>query len=277
MAETDFQIQFRQEFIQGLEQIKTYLMGAAVTERVIKGNQATFVVSDSGSAEAVTRGVQGLIPSAPNNVAQYTATLQEWHHKIPVTDFNELASQGSLRLAAQQNVIGVLNRKIDDLMIAELSTGTVNTGASQTFSLSLIAAAVAKAAENEVQVEETQNMFCALSPRAFAYAMQVPEFSSADFNDVKVMNGPVLRMRNWYGINFFMSNRLSGRTTSTAKCLLWHRNAIGWAAHTEAAEVVLGRNEEHAYNFARASMNCGAKLLQNNAVVVINHDDTAPA
>jgi hypothetical protein len=82
MAETAFQIQYRQEAIAGFEQMQSLVRDTTTVEAVIKGNQATFLVADSGSAQAVTRGVNGLIPARPDNLTQNTATLLEWHKEI---------------------------------------------------------------------------------------------------------------------------------------------------------------------------------------------------
>ena len=48
MSNTAFQTQYRQEFINGFEQRKSLLLPSVTTEAVIKGNQAVFLVADSG-------------------------------------------------------------------------------------------------------------------------------------------------------------------------------------------------------------------------------------
>ena len=75
MADTAFQKQYRQEVIAGFEVNQSLLRDSVTTEAVIKGNEAVFLVGDSGGATAVTRGVNGLIPSRPDNLTQNTATL----------------------------------------------------------------------------------------------------------------------------------------------------------------------------------------------------------
>jgi hypothetical protein len=79
MAENAPQIQYRQQLVTGFEEGMSWLRQTTVTEAVIKGNQATFVVGDSGGASAVTRGINGLIPARADNLSQPTATLVEWH------------------------------------------------------------------------------------------------------------------------------------------------------------------------------------------------------
>lgn len=275
MADTAYQIQYRQEFIAGFEQKTSYFRGSATTESVVKGNQAVFLVADTGGAQAVTRGVNGLIPSRADNLTQNTCTLAEWHDKPRRTKFNIFASQGDGRRILQLGTTKVLNRKIDDLMITELSTGTHTTGAAQTASLALFVKAKAILGTLDVDIEEEDNMFCAISPAAEAYLLQVKEFANSQYVDVKPLVGPSLRMRRWMGVNWFISNRLSGRTTTSEKLLMYHRSAIGWAVNTGDMEVKAGENGEESYFWARASAFMGAKLIQNAGVVVIAHDGSA--
>lgn len=275
MADTAFQNQYRQEYIAGFEQKVSHFRAAAVDEAVIKGNTAVFLVADTGGAQAVTRGVNGLIPARADNLTQNSCTLQEWHDKPRRTNFNIFGSQGDGRRILQEGSIKVLNRKIDDLMIAELSTSTYDTGTAATGSLALFAKAQAILGNADVDIEEEDNMFCAISPAARNYLMQVKEFASSDYVDVKPFSGPAVKMRRWMGVNFFMSNRLQSRATNAEKLLMWHRNAIGYAANTGGMNVMADYNGEDDYYWARASLFTGVKLLQETGVVVINHDGSA--
>jgi hypothetical protein len=74
MADTAFQTQYRQEFIAGFEAKQSLLRDLVTTEAVIKGNTAVFLVADSGSATAQTRGVNGLIPARADNLTQQSCT-----------------------------------------------------------------------------------------------------------------------------------------------------------------------------------------------------------
>jgi hypothetical protein len=79
MADSAFQIQYRQEFIAQFEQGVSWLRTVCTTEAVIKGNQAMFLVAGSGGATAVTRGLNGNIPPRVDSLTQVPATLIEWH------------------------------------------------------------------------------------------------------------------------------------------------------------------------------------------------------
>lgn len=276
MADTAFQVQYRQEFVAGFEQKQSYFRNSVITEAVIKGNTAEFLVADTGGAAAVTRGVNGLIPARSDNLTQSAATLQEWHDKPRRTKFNIFASQGDGRRILQRGTQIVMNKKIDDLIIAELSTGTTTTGSTGVVAtLALFAKAQAILGKSDVDIDEEENMFCAISPAANAYLLQVKEFANSQYVDVKPFSGPAMKYRRWMGCNFFVTNRLSGRTTNAEKLLMYHRNSIGFAVNTGEMDIKAGENEEESYFWARASMFMGPKLLQNSGVCILTHDGSA--
>ena len=273
------QIQYRDEFTAGFEVHCSLLRDSCTTEVVIKGNQATFLVVDSGAANAVTRGVNGLIPARNDNNTQYTATLTEWHDLVEKTGFNIFQSQGNQRAAMQMTSMGVLNRRIDSDIIAELITGTQDTGATQTMSLGL--ALRAKTILGNAKVPFDGNIFALISPSAEAYLLQTSEFSSADYVPAKPLASGETSFRDtpmmyrWMGVNWIVHPGVSGVGTNAEKCIMFHRNAIGHAINTGAVDALIGYEEKQDLSWARASAYSGAKLLQNTGIVVINHDASA--
>src|ERR1700732_2828356 len=112
MADSAFQIQYRQEFIAQFEQGQSWLRNVCTTEAVIKGNQAMFLVAGSGGAPAPTLG--------------------EVQNKPQRTEFNNFASQGDGRRIMQSSTVKVLNRKIDQDILGMLSGAPNTLGAGQT-------------------------------------------------------------------------------------------------------------------------------------------------
>lgn len=275
MSETAFQTQYRQEFIAGFEERQSLLRSCTITESVIKGNQAVFLVADSGGATAVTRGVNGLIPSRADNNNTYTATLAEWHDKVRKTDFNIFASQGDQRRIMQETTMAVINRKVDADIISQLDTATIDTGDAATASVYLVEKSIAALGINEVPVEEEDNMFGLVTPGFLGYLRQTKEFSSGEYVDVKTFNGAIRKMWRWAGVNWIRHPNLTGIGTALEKCYLFHRNAIGHAVDTAGIDSQVGYDAEDKYSWARASMNMGSKLLQNAGVIQMKHDGSA--
>lgn len=274
MADSAFQIQYRQEFIANFEQSQSMVRNTVTTEVEVKGNQAVFLVAGSGGAQAVTRGLNGLIPARPDDNQQYTASLVEWHDLVRKTGFNIFASQGDQRRIMQMTSMNVVNRKLDQDIIAELNTATQDSGTTRTANLDLVMWGLAVLGNNAVPLDG--NVSALITPGFHAYLMQAKEFASAQY----VNNTPfsdALTMYRWAGINFIVHPNLPGKGTAAEKCFLYHKSAIGNAINTGGIETKVGTDEEQDYSFARTSMFTGSKLLQNNGVFVFNHDGSGYA
>jgi len=276
MAESAPQIQYRQELVAEFEEGMSWLRQTTVTEAVIKGNQATFLVGGSGGASAVTRGLNGLIPARADSLTQTTATLVEWHDLVRKTRFNIFQSQGDQRRLMQETCRKVLNRRIDADIVAQLDTATTNLGAATTTSLSVVAKALTTLGENEVPVEEEDKMWAVGTPAMRGYLMQIPEFASADYVEMKFLNGNARRVMRWAGFNWIFHPNLTGVGTASEKCYFYHQDAIGSAFDSgEGLNTAIGYDDEQDYSYARASSFTGAALLQQNGIVQFLHDASA--
>lgn len=271
MAESAAQVQYRQEFIAGFEQNQSLLRSTVTTEAVIKGNQATFLVADSGDATAVTRGLNGLIPGRADNLVQATATLQEWHDKPVKTGFNIFQSQGDQRRIMQETCMTVVNRKIDQDIIGELNGGSVtqDTGAAQQASLSLVMYGLTILGNNAVPMDG--NISGVITPAFYAYLMQTKEFASVDYVNNKPFTNQ-LTMFRWANVNWIVHPNLPGKATNAEKCFLYHKSAIGHAVNSAGISNIIGYNDEHDYSYALCTIYMGSKLLQAEGAVILNHD-----
>lgn len=282
MTDQVYQIQYRDEFIAGFEQHVTLLRDTVTTEAVIKGNQAVFLVADSGDAEANTRGPNGLIPARSDNQAQNTATLNEWHDLVRKTNFNIFASQGNQNAIMQMTTMAVINRKIDSQIITVLNTGTVTIGSSSVVgSVGLFMHGRVKLSNASVPWDSNITLLC--QPSFMAYLEQAPEFSSADYVNMRPFAGDDANWRDqpqayrWKSALIIEHPNLPGKGTTSEKSFLYHKNSAGHAANTDGMQTPVGYNEEQAYSYARCSMDMGAVLLQNEGVVVITADGSAYA
>ena len=278
MAETAFQKQFRQEMIAGFEQNQSLLRDTVTTEAVVKGNEAEFLVADSGGASAVTRGVNGMIPSRGDDNTQTTVTMTEWHDLVKKTRFNIFGSQGDQRSLMQRTTMSVINRKIDSDIITELNTATVDTSTATTASLALVLKA--KTILQNSDVPWDNNIFGLITPAFEAYLLQIAAYTSEDYVDLKPLPGgggwtDKPKVKNWLGINWIVHPNLPGKATNAEKCFMYHKSAIGHAANTGGMSTAVGYDDEQDYSFARCSVFMGTQILQNSGVVVMNHDGSA--
>jgi hypothetical protein len=282
MSDTAFQTQYRQEFIQAFEQHQSLLRETVTTEAVIKGNQAVFLVAGSGDSEAVTRGVDGRIPARADDNTQNTATLREWHDLVRKTGFNVFASQGNQRSIMQMTTMAVLNRKIDDLIITQLNTGTVTIGSSSTLpSVSLFQNGRVKLSNASVPWDSNITLLC--QPSFLAYLEQAPEFTNAEYINLRPYAGedPSWKDRpmayRWRNSLIIEHPNLPGKGTSSEKSFLYHKSAIGHAADTAGMQSPVGYDDEQDYSWARCTCYMGSVVLQNTGIINITADGSAYA
>ncbi len=282
MADTAYQTQYQQSFIRGFEQNQSLLRDFVTTEGQSKGNQFVFQVADSGGAEAVTRGVNGLIPGRADNLSQLTCVLQEWHDKPIKTGFNIFASQGDQKMIMQATSMGVVNRKIDNLIIAQLDTATV--GASDTPTPATIAWLMKGMTRlQNSKVPWDGNITALLSPAALAYIMQAKEFSNAEYVSKKPFDSgaPAWMDKPGYykfmGMNIVSHPYVVGVGSAGETCYMFHRSAIGHAADVKNIQTFVDYDKEDDYSYSRVTCYMGSKLLQNSGVVVLPHDGSAYA
>lgn len=281
-GDTAFVTQYRDEFTHGFEQNQSVLKSMINSDAQAKGNQAVFDIVDSGGATAVTRGVNGRIPSRTDNENQITVTLQEWHDKPIKTGFNIFASQGDGRRKMQETTRSVMNRKIDDDIIGALGLAANqyvgaggNASSAYPATLALIESMIAKLARQDVDVDDPTKLIFLATPSFRAELYQLPTFNSHDYVDVKPLVGPVRKMVQWAGAMWLFSNRLAGVGTAAEKVVLFHRDALGHCVNTGDMQVVAGYNEEDDYSFARSTIFMGSQILQQKGLVYALHDGSA--
>jgi len=275
MGETAFQTMFRKEFISGFEKRQSLMRRAVTTETEINGNEAVFLVADSGGATAVTRGVNGDIPTRSDNLNQYTATLKEWHDIPERTNFNIYASQGDGRRIMQQTSMAVVNRKIDSDIRSGLSAATVTKTMTQTSKGAFLADTIGLSVTLANAFATEDEPYAYITPGFRGNLMQLPEFTSADYINLKPFeNVSKSRAFNWNGVNWIVDAGLEGTGTASATCYIFARAAIGHACDVENIHTKVGYDDKNDKSWARCSAFMGSKLLQNSGVIKITHDDT---
>ncbi|MFG1211998.1 phage capsid protein [Xanthobacter flavus] len=275
MADTAPMTVYRREWVKVFEQRNALLRDTCITEGMIAGNQVVFPLGGSGGASATTRGMNGRIPARKNNVQQITAPLVEAHDKVEQTRFNFFTAQADMRQLQQVESVGVINREIDDIIIAELQQGTQDTGAAKKASLSNTLRARTILLNNKIDLDG--NIHFVISPAYEAYMLQVPEFASSLYRGATPLTAggasPQEGNRYMYaGLKWIVHNRLPGVGTANETCFMYHKNALGHAIDTAGMSTAAGYNEEDDFYFFRASVFHGAKLLQNSALVLVAHD-----
>lgn len=271
---------YRDEFVAAFGQRQSLLKDTTTKESMVKGNQAVFLIADS-SGTAVTRGVNGLIPTRDNNNSQVTCTIQEKHDLREMTGFNIFQSQSDQRAIMQMNTMSVINRDIDLVILAELANGSLDTGAASTNVDLMVKKSITTLMNNGVPWDG--NVFAVVSGAFLARLLDLPSFSSADFVNVKPnVSFPGLNASDaakagqgwyeWKGVKWIVNSLLTGVGTAAEKCFMYHRSAIGHCADSKNVDSAIGYEEKQQLSWARCTLFHAAKLLQNAGIAVMNHD-----
>jgi hypothetical protein len=274
MADSAFQRMYRQEFIQGFEKRQSLARHTVTTESEVNGNSATFLVADSGGATAVTRGLNGDIPTRPDNLNQFICPLKEWHDVPERTNFNLFASQGDGRRIMQETSMSVVNRKIDKDIHAALSTATTTLGATAVATLNYVTRAKTILGNNFAL--DDAPVFALITPAFHGYLMGLKEFASSDYITHQAFEGVSKgRAFEWYDVNWIVDAGLTGAGTANAECYMYSKNAMGHGCDTQSIATFVGYDEKNDKSWARCSTYMGSKLLQNPGVIKMLHDDSA--
>jgi hypothetical protein len=272
MVDTAFQTLFVSEYVAQFERNRSLLRPYVTTKAQIRGEKATFLLSQS-SREAVTRGSNGLIPAGTGVQTQTDLVLEEWHDLQQKTGFDIARAQADQRAIMISESLAVMNRKMDDQILDQLALGTLDTGATASIMTKRLATKALVTLWNGNVPNDGQTTVL-LTPAAWGYLSEVPEFASADYvNDKPNEAGPATK--RWMGATFILHTGLPGVGTATAKCIAFHKSAIGHAYAKDLIAPTADYHSEQDYSWVRSSIYMNAKLLQNAGVVLIPHDDSA--
>ena len=270
MATVAQQQMYRDEYVEGFAVRETRLRDTVTTETMTKGNQTYFLVSNP-TRSAVTRGANGRIPAAVDDLSQIPVALQEKHDLPQKTNFNIFTGQSDQRKLMQKESQGVINRDIDQTIIATLAAGTLTTGAAAPMSKALINRATTKLWNNNVPMDGM--VYGLITPAAWAYLSDLASFASSDYvSDRPLENGPT--MKDWMNVKWMPHTLLPGVGTNAAKCFIWHKAAVGHAINAAGIDARAGYDEEQDYSWARTTFYHGAAVIQNTGIVAIPHDDS---
>lgn len=262
-------VQYSREFIKGYERGDSMLRSTVTTKTQKQGDSHVFLVTDSGSATAQTRGLDGNLLGRSMNQNQITLTMTEWHDLPRKTGFNIFQSQYQGREDMYQTSYEVINRQVEDQIITALNSATTGPTSTPTSdAIKLLTDGLTIMSGSNVPVDDGDVFACV--SHGFIQACQESDvFSSADYVPMKTWDDGVhsqKRMYRWNGINIFTNTGIPNHATNSETCFLYHRKAIGHAIDMENFNVTAGYNDEHDYSYIRCSTFSGAKLLQNAGV-----------
>lgn len=126
---------------------------------------------------------------------------------------------------------------------------------------------------DDSDVPNDGNRFGWLTPRQWSSAMTVTEFASSDFigEDHQYLKGA--GPKTWLGVHWMVHTGLTGKGTTTAKGMLWHKSAIGYGQGAPISADITYHGDKVAH-FVNHMMSGGSCLIDANGVFEIQTNDT---
>ena len=280
MANTDM-ILYRREFVRSFDQTVSLLSERTLDETMSSGKAAIFDVTDL-SGDLAERGLDGRIPRLASSDSQVTCVLKEFVGKHDITNYETFTSQSDERKKLNAKISAKVSRRLDRQIIEALASATNQfaLGAATAFTSQNVGKIIAELAKQEVPIDPA-DVTCVLTPNAYAELEELRGFSGAEYVSVKPLDrggnqfSNKRNIRSWRDVSWLTSPLLPGMGTATAKCYIFHRNALGCAKPKQQIKYGMGYNDEDHYHYCSVSMMTGAKILQQEGVLEIVHDDTA--
>ncbi len=273
MDNTVLQSLYNSEFTSNFEQKQSLLRGTVTTKGNVKGDNFIFIIEGLADA-AVERGANGLIPVADDTQTSESCQLKEYHHLARKKNFNIYSSSVDQRLSMQRRGVTAMNYRTDQLILAQLDTSAYDSTSVATnlseWSQSLMEATIVL---DENFVPRDGERYGLLTPKAWHNCMAIKQFASSDW----VPDKPFMKLtqwRVWNDVKWAMHPNLPGKGTSAAHCIVFHKGAAGHALNMGEMSNAVGRNEEQDYSWARTTSYQGSKLLIDEGVFILKHDDT---
>jgi len=226
-----------------------------------------------GRGVATTKSRHGLITPANIDHTRVEVTLTDLYHSDWVDKLDEMKINFDERGVLVRAGAWALGRALDDQIFAALDSTsepikplTVTTSTTVRNSMLNIITALR---ENDVR----RDTFVVLTENAWAAALTVKEFASADYvTDRPFDTGATIK--NWNNALWMSHNGCPGAGTATAKGFAWTRSAVG-VAEGQGVTTDITWHGDRAAHFVANSMSTGAGLIDTTGVIEISIDDTA--
>jgi len=286
---TSFITSYEAKVHEVFQRMGSYLKSAVRVKDNVVGSTAVF--QKIGKGTATTKARHGTITPMNQTHTAPSCTLADFYAgdwvdkldeaKVNINERDALASGGAM----------ALGRKCDDQITTVLDTTTQSTiTLTVTSKATVLATAIqfAEAAWNN-DVPNDGMVYAVVTPRYWSQLMTVDQFQNSDHvssEGQSFKSGPAIgaaKWKDWMGIKWKMQTGLPGAGTATAKCFIWHKNAVGYAiaqsagnvAGNEAVAADITWHGDRAAWFVNHMMSGNAVMIDDTGVIEGNLDDTA--
>jgi len=253
----------------------------------VVGESTTFQVAGKGTA--TTKARNGVITPMNVDHTPVICTLADFYAGDWVDNLDEAKTNIDERKVIANAGAFALGRKVDDQIFGALDT----TSQTPITWVQTSSAAIRNSMLNMGEALDSNDVpndgqkYGVLTPKAWAAAMTVEEFSSADFvgsDGLPFTKGTAMgsTFKSWNGMLWQSHSGVTGKGTATASNYAFHKTAVGYAsgasANNSAASDAVGADitwhGDRAAHFVNHSMSGGACLIDDTGVIIGVFNDT---
>ncbi|MEQ8193052.1 MAG: phage capsid protein [Rhodospirillales bacterium] len=269
---TSFVKQYEREVHEAFQRRGSFLLQTIRRKTGVKGSSTHFQVIGTGIA--TTKARHGTITPMNQSHTSVECTLEDFYAGDWVDKLDEAKVNHDEREAIAHGGAWALGRKADEQIVTKMDGTSTFVGDHSTgITRALLLGAVEALNDNDVPNDGQR--FGLLGPRTWSTAMTIAEFADADF--IGGDNLPYLKgaePRTWLGVHWMVHTGIPGKGTATAKNLVYHKSAVGYASGAEITADITWHGDRAAH-FVNHYMSGGACLIDANGVVEIRLDETA--
>lgn len=271
-----FRTKFIDEFQMDWDREQSWLAQTTHKYGIVGAETVKFdVVDPADEAQEKTR--DGKVPTSQMGLSQVPATLRKIHKKYKVDNFDAFMANPNLRTAMNKKGTASINKGIDGKIVTTLDGTTVElSGSAVDFSLkATFLGWTSKLWDNDVPNDG--NVWGVITPRAFNQMLRITEFASKDYQSMTTWETGLpmpMKFKEWLGVKWLPFNGLTGVLGATAKCYLYHTNAIGHMLSGEPEGHPFA-NDEDDYTGVRYDAMDAAAITLPRGVCRAFHNDTA--
>lgn len=271
-----FRTKYLDEFRMDYDREKSILAQTTRKDGIVGAETVKWdIVDPSDEAQEKTR--DGKIPTSQLGLSQVSATLRNIHKKFQIDDFDAFRTNPNIRTAMSRKGIAAINKGVDNKIVTTLDSTSVvlNSGSAVSFSTFGTFLNWTTTLWNN-DIPNDGRVWGIVTPNANAQMMRITEYKSQDFVPIgAVAEGQrTMGYREWLGVKWLMFTGLTGRSTATAKCYIYHEDAIGHMLSGDPTPVPF-INEEDAYSGIRYEAKDAAAITLPRGICRAVHDDTA--
>lgn len=266
-VDTAFVKQFEREVHEAYQRKASVILNTVRRKPNVVGSSTTF--QKVGKGTATTKSRHGLITPMNVSHSNVEAVLSDFYAGDWVDKLDEAKINHDERMVLANAGAWALARKSDNQLITELdATTNVEAHNSTGLTLAKILSAFETLGDNDVF--EDGRMYCLVGYNGWADLLQINQFASADFVDDK----PFLEGRTakrWLGTTWIPTSAVNdAKSGSTFKSFWYHEDAIGYAFGSQVTTDITWHGDRAAH-FVNHMMSGGAKLIDDNGVVELQH------